>query len=85
MVLAIVSVRPEGTRFFALAERKKRNTKEDEVPLRKIISWLPRKSCKVTFYAGFRYYPVFDAGRGAFGSEHADPGSGYHKMIVSPK
>jgi len=33
MVLAILSVRPEGTRFFAHAERKKRNTKEDEVPL----------------------------------------------------
>jgi hypothetical protein len=35
MVLPVLSVRPGGTRFFALAERKKRNTKEDEVPLAK--------------------------------------------------
>jgi hypothetical protein len=37
MVLAVLSVRPGGTRFFALAERKNRvpfgRTKEDEVPL----------------------------------------------------
>src|SRR5258705_8914424 len=33
MVRSVLSVRPGGTRFFALRERKKRNTKEDEVPL----------------------------------------------------
>jgi hypothetical protein len=45
MELAILSVRPGGTRFFALCERKKRNTKEDKVPLRTITSELPRNSC----------------------------------------
>src|SRR3954452_5292817 len=44
MVLAILSV----FRFWALRAQK-RNTKEDEVPLRKITSGLPRKPCYLAY------------------------------------
>jgi hypothetical protein len=44
MVLLIVSVRPEGTRVFALYERKNRNTKEDTVPLCRRLDRRLRKS-----------------------------------------